>query len=95
MSESDNETPFCSWHSTRPCSSTNPQMTEPYPTEKPISSLEESDRERHIPDSEEVNTDVDSREEKQTDALLATAPWQYKLVALITALMLPSKREIT
>ncbi|KAG2171551.1 hypothetical protein INT43_008277 [Umbelopsis isabellina] len=89
MSESDNETPFRSWHSIRAWSSTYPQMTEPYPTEKPHSSLEESDKERHIPDSEEVKTDVDSKEEKQTDALLATAPWQYKLVALITALMLP------
>jgi hypothetical protein len=66
-------------------------MSESYPTEKPNTPLEENDKERYVATSEDVNTGVNPQEEKQTDALLASAPWQYKLVALITALMLPSK----
>ena len=41
--------------------------------------------------SDEVVPTVDHQEDPDTDAVLATAPWQYKLIALVTALMLPSK----
>lgn len=41
--------------------------------------------------SDEVVPTIDHQEDPETDAVLATAPWQYKLIALVTALMLPSK----
>jgi hypothetical protein len=56
--------------------------------------LEPSVHEKFKPDAnDEVIPTVDHQEDPDTDAVLATAPWQYKLIALVTALMLPSKAK--
>ncbi|CAO3673663.1 unnamed protein product [Umbelopsis ramanniana] len=52
--------------------------------------LEPSVHEKFISDASiEAVPTVDHQEDPDTDAVLATAPWQYKLIALVTALMLP------
>ncbi|KAG2177379.1 hypothetical protein INT44_007890 [Umbelopsis vinacea] len=52
--------------------------------------IEPSSNEKFNSDAnDEVIPTVDHQEDPETDAVLATAPWQYKLIALVTALMLP------
>lgn len=49
---------------------------------------EPNEKEKKSRSAEDIETCND--EDQNTDAILTTAPWQYKLIALTTALMLPS-----
>jgi hypothetical protein len=49
---------------------------------------ESNEKENKSRSAENIETCND--EDRNTDAILTTAPWQYKLIALTTALMLPS-----
>lgn len=69
-------------------------MSNEYRAEEPISSTQEI--EPSINENTETATSIEEipiiehQEDLDTDAVLTTAPWQYKLIALITALTLPS-----
>lgn len=43
--------------------------------------------------TKDIETYTDHEQDQDTDAVLTTAPWQYKLIALTTALMIPSNVE--
>lgn len=55
-------------------------------------SVDKPDEKQWVLDNPAATVETHSIKEHQTgDAALANAPWQYKLIALVTALCFPSK----
>lgn len=53
-----------------------------------------TDEKQLAPDVSTPHSETETMDENQAgDTALANAPWQYKLIALVTALCFPSKKK--